>query len=748
MEFPISQDYFILKEGDERIKYRVYYYDTETHADRELQASILTDIEKGKRPKTEDAGIWLACTINAESTPESNVFDVSMAQVLKRWENMAENENCLIYCFNLSFEWSYLRPYIYKIMRQVDGELSENSFSIVSNVSQSVVYQIKMRFSGKVIKIVDLHRLITGASLGKLAQELKLDVQKGNLDKDEGGVDSYDKMRRLPNYQPTNNEKVYCFRDCWVMKEIIDLKIKEYQSFVEANPWQWGHIENKKAVKVPTIETEEGKEFFNSVTTASYSCKVMIRETYPRKVIQTKKGEKILTSLSQFRDNYPVLDPEVEKFVRYSYEGGLCFPTFKYGGACSLGRFYHVDVNSQYPSQIDQHPLPYGRPKHFKGNPPKAPGYMYLMKIRYKYKELKFIPSLQMTGKPLIWLQKNVNKMIGEEYSNEPVDCDVLYVWDFYIDALKACLVGFDYEVVEGYAFKSKIADFAPYFREHFELKNKYKKEHLDGLKMTEKLLINSPTGKLGEKARNYRLKLEPDEEGWLFNTKEEINEGDKGYRKSAKFTYTPCISAITAWARRFLILTAQRFGFENIAYCDTDSLFVLATPETTKLLEDKYLFGKNLMQWDRDLDYLSPTFSKAKNYCGVLDCDDAKLDVKSGGVSEPEPLLSPLMSGLDEETPLKTKSRQMVNTKNGKVMVALTRELSCSVVCYLNKFKTIDYRAQQRACGLWSDEDDRKVEKALEKAYKEANKKGNEKTEFVDVTNVYEILRSRMLGV
>ena len=338
--------------------------------------------------------------------------------------------------------------------------------------------------------------------------------------------------------------------------------------------------------------------------------------------------------------------------------------------------------------------------------------------------------------------------MIGEDYSNDPVDCDVLYLWDFYIDALKACLVGFDYEVIEGYAFKSKIADFAPYFREHFELKNKYKKEHLDGLKMTEKLLINSPTGKLGEKARNYRLKLEPDEEGWLFNTKEEINEGDKGYRKSAKFTYTPAISAITAWARRFLILTAQRFGFENIAYCDTDSLFVLATPETTELLKDKNLFGKNLMQWDRDLDYLSPTFSKAKNYCGVLDCDDAKLDVKSGGVSEPEPLLSPLMSGVDEETPLKTKSRQMVNTKNGKVMVALTRELSCSVVCYLNKFKTIDYRPQQRAWGLWSDEDDRKVEKALERAYKKACRKDNEKTEFVDVNNVYDILRKRMLGV
>ena len=90
----------------------------------------------------------------------------------------------------------------------------------------------------------------------------------------------------------------------------------------------------------------------------------------------------------------------------------------------------------------------------------------------------------------------------------------------------------------------------------------------------------------------------------------------------------------------------------------------------------------------------------------------------------------------------------QMVNTKNGKVMVALTRELSCSVVCYLNKFKTIDYRAQQRAWGLWCDEDDRKVEKALAKAYKEACREDNEKTEYVDVNNVYEILRTRMLGV
>ena len=40
MEFPITKDYFILKEGDERVKYRVYYYDTETHADRELHTLI------------------------------------------------------------------------------------------------------------------------------------------------------------------------------------------------------------------------------------------------------------------------------------------------------------------------------------------------------------------------------------------------------------------------------------------------------------------------------------------------------------------------------------------------------------------------------------------------------------------------------------------------------------------------------------------------------------------------------------
>ena len=44
MEYPITQDYFILKEGEEHVKYRVYYYDTETHADKELQASILNDI--------------------------------------------------------------------------------------------------------------------------------------------------------------------------------------------------------------------------------------------------------------------------------------------------------------------------------------------------------------------------------------------------------------------------------------------------------------------------------------------------------------------------------------------------------------------------------------------------------------------------------------------------------------------------------------------------------------------------------
>ena len=60
MEFPITKDYFILKEGDERVKYRVYYYDTETHADKELQASILKDLEKRKETANGRGG-YMAC---------------------------------------------------------------------------------------------------------------------------------------------------------------------------------------------------------------------------------------------------------------------------------------------------------------------------------------------------------------------------------------------------------------------------------------------------------------------------------------------------------------------------------------------------------------------------------------------------------------------------------------------------------------------------------------------------------------
>lgn len=660
--------------------YSVWFYDSETHNDTKLVERLAKEYREGVRPlSSEGVGLWLwYCIGHNTGDYKTSPHGYSRKGFIEWLEARSKSESMRIYVFNLAFETSYILPYLLRHGWEY-GEKGEHTFSLVSNESISSVYTLRLnRDDYGVRKVVfkDLHKRMPGGSLRQLAKDYRLPIQKSYIDGEEG-QEGYLKDRH-GNYTPTEQELYYCWADCKVCEELYAIKVDEYNEAIKQHPTTFKVKKDGKLEKKNIEKTDEFKEFFNSCSSASYACKRMIRETYPENYIIVDGKAKKYPRRKQFRDEFPKLGEAYDKFVRRSYEGGLCYPTAwvrnKDLGKTIIG---HADVVSQYPSQIiTRKKFPYGMPEwigpeDFHGE---EDGYRYLLQIQYKYNKVKRIPSLKRTGVVGIWYSDfdDIGEPITEDFFDEPtrgVIPPLMYVWDFYLPTLRRCLEGFDYKIIRGLKFKAKPSPFAPYFLEHFNLKNKYKKEGLSAKKRNEKLLINQPTGKFGEKPHNNNRKCFLGESGYpemqLTEKQDPVTE--------AKFTYTPFISAVTAYAREFLLRTADYLGFENICYMDTDSLRFFWNKETAERSKNPELFGSTLRHFEQDELWTECLFAKPKSY-RYTNLEDMKHGRKTGGYHNPNyDELKDKLCGNADGTAYETERRRRIDTPRGKVRIPVT---------------------------------------------------------------------------
>lgn len=657
--------------------YSVFFFDTETHNDTELVDRLAYQYANGVRPlDSSGVGVWLWYCISTTSEDYRLApHGCRLGSFFDWMEARRQNENLLIYDFNLAFETSYLVPWMLRNGFSYAGN-RDKSFEMVCNESRSSVYSIRIKWNDHVCIFKDRHKRIPGGSLRQLAKDYNLRIQKSYINGDEGD-EGYKKRRRIPNYVPTEQEKYYCWADCKVCAELYALKVDEYNETIKDHPFV-ERVEKGKIVKTPTEKTDEYKDFFLSSSSASYACKRRIRETYPTEVFPWAKGKfKRVKRRKQFREEFPKLGDTRTGFIRHSYEGGLCYPTAwvrgKDLGTTLIG---HADVVSQYPSQIIcRKKFPFGRPEWVSPEDVhEEEGYRYLLQIKYRYDKVKRIPSLKMTGVAGIWysdfddIEDDINEFTEQVRGELP---PFLYVWDFFIPTLKRCLEGFDYKVVKARRFKAKPAPFAPYFLEHFNLKNKYKKEHLAAKKRGEKLLINQPTGKFGEKPHNENFVCKLGSGG--YPVREASLRQDE--EDNAMYTYVPFISAVTAYAREFLLRTANYLGFENICYMDTDSLMFFWNKETEAKSKNPELFGSTLMHFEQDEIWTECFFAKPKTY-RYTNVETRKHDRKTGGCHEPNyDELKDKLCGNEDGSTYAYQRERMVNTPRGKVRIPVTHE-------------------------------------------------------------------------
>ena len=557
-----------------RKKYRVFATDFETHNDEESIAK-------------QETSIWLACLIDENSQLEDDsIFSYSMKDYIDKLEELSrvkrgkqngKNEkripkNICIYDYNLSFEWSFILPELLKrgftFKEKIDKD-DEFVYNTVSTKSVSSVWQITLKFSKKsgTILFRDLAK-IYGGGLGKVAQSFNLPTQKGEIDY---------RKNRLHDYTITKEEKEYCFNDVKILMDILVI-----------------------------MNNRDDKDFWNSVSMASYSMKRMLKSCFPRAMKPYKK----------FRELYPELGEVETEFLRHTVEGGITYAPRAWQFVDINKEIYHIDAHQMHPTQMFSKPFPIGEGEYFVGEPKALFKRINACHIRISYDDVKLHSKICLIG-------------------TEMIEDREIWIWDFEIPTMKKVYVNLEIEYIDGYSYKCKYAPFRKYVSENYKQRLIAKRNKDPFGTLFFKLLNNSSYGKFLEKPHNEIFVNTIDSLG-MINSDIILKEGED-IRVNAKYTYLPVGSSIPAYSRVQLIETAILFcqtphGWEdNVVYFDTDSIFAIKNEWTTKVLNslnmEDFLGG-----WALEETLTKAQFTAPKRYKTVN--EEGETTIKAGGIN------------------------------------------------------------------------------------------------------------------
>lgn len=379
---------------------------------------------------------------------------------------------------------------------------------------------------------------------------------------------------RLHNYIVTDEERAYCFKDTRIVMEILE-----------------------KVGDDPT--------FWNASSSAGYSVKTGLRFAYPT----------ALKPYNAFRKDYPILDQAETAFLREGVGGGITYAPPRYQFRVIKDGLIHVDLHQAHPSSLALNYFPYGKGTYFKGEPPR--GKISACRIRIGYTFVKLHCIIKLIGIPFI----------------EGLE---LVVWNFEIPLMKQCYEGLTIEYIEGYAYNMKPSPFAKYMKYNYARRLEAKKKGDKYNTLRYKLLNNSFYGKLLERPHNIAFENTINEAGIITSLLHE--KGDEEREISGHYAYIPLGSCIPAYTRRTLVSTALLFGWRNIVYFDTDSIFMLDNEETRAQLK-KLDLKDHLGGWgiEDEAGITKAQFTAPKRYKMEV---GGRLQVKAGGINFSEYML------------------------------------------------------------------------------------------------------------
>ena len=561
-----------------RKKYNVYAFDIETHNDSE---SI----------KNKTTSMWLGCLIDeASKVDDESSYLYTMDEFLERLETLSTPKrvhdekkkpckNLCLYVYNLSFEWSFILPVLlekgfkYKEIIEKDDEYC---FNTISTHSVSSVWNINLKFSKKSGNIIfrDLSKIF-GGGLSNVSKSFGLETQKGEIDY---------RLNRLHGWIPTKEEKEYCFKDCRIIVEILLEMINRQDKF-----------------------------FFSSMSMASYSMRMMIKEGWPR----TPKP------LGKYREQYPLLDAIETSFLRNAVSGGITYAPERWQFKDIEKEIICIDKNSMHPSSAYFNKFAYGKGEYCLGRPKDYANYSNCCRVKISFYGVKL---------------HSIIKLIGFKY----VDDFELTLWDFEIETMKKCYENLEITYIDYYRYRKKPLIWRKYYAKCYYNRQDARARGDSFGDLYYKLLMNSSYGKSLERAHVEVFENYIDDEGKINSIthpkdKPSYMSDEEWSSKqiNAKYTYLPYGSQIPAYSRCDLIETALKISPDGskIIYFDTDSIFFIKDEETMANYE-KYVNKANFLGgWkvDKEIERMQATAPKRYKY---IEKNSGKTKIKAGGIN------------------------------------------------------------------------------------------------------------------
>lgn len=508
---------------------------------------------------------------------EPHIFD-TIEEFFQYLENLTKEPGKIrIYFHNLKYDGMII---LYHLLTHGYNWGEKGKYGIEGIVTDDrQIYQIKIRMKRKTIEIRDSLKLLNG-KLEKIGKDLKCPTAKLT-----GTVD-YDKIRE-PGYRMDDTERRYLAADVKLLTEILQhCQTMGLLDYMTAGAFAFANLKESLYQDIHRLTDDEMEE---------------------RKLLPFFK--------SYLQDNFRAVFPElpvyIDNMIRKAYRGGYCINLSD--GQPYEGQGVVLDVNSLYPSCMYHHYYPYGREEYFAGDNIPEGCRTYFVHIFTRF-------SLKSDGLPFLQL-KNSFRFAENEYIKESLD-EELEFWMCSVD-FETFLENYDIqylEIVEGFAFKSRIDLFDNFVAKHYEAK---KNATDKTTRQAAKINLNSAYGKLGSRINRTKGIPYIGEDGVIHMTAEDTDD----YPSS---TYIPAACFVTAYGRQRIIREARKC-LKNVRYIDTDSLHLVdMTKEEAAKIYDIDPVELGLLDCESKFD--RARWLRQKTY---IEADGEKINVKACGLTE-----------------------------------------------------------------------------------------------------------------
>ena len=301
-----------------------------------------------------------------------------------------------------------------------------------------------------------------------------------------------------------------------------------------------------------------------------------------------------------------------------------------------------IDVNSLYPSIMYTTKIPYGIPKIYTYPSEK------FIKDNIKDKVI-FCKIVGLSGElkdnklPIIPKHRNLKQGTSELYHKTIfnktffVNYEEFLIWkehyNIYNDyIIEECLI---FDSVRDVIFKDYIDIF-------YEMKRNGRATGDKVMEKIAKLFLNSLYGKYGTNPKRKHIKSYYSENGWTNIINEQYyykdENGEKHFEyidKDGSFIYPFLASAVTSYARIFLINCIDKLPYEKFIYCDTDSIHFIDNDiyGLKEFKKDGLISKDKMMKYSIEDTSMCSIYLAPKKY-SYIDAK-GKLQVKCAGLPD-----------------------------------------------------------------------------------------------------------------